>query len=60
MSDHLTPEKIMQIGMAFLGSKTLMSAAELEVFTVLAQKALDAEALRERLGLHPRSAFGFL
>jgi len=59
MSDHLTPEKIMQIGMAFWGSKTLMSAAELEVFTVLAQKPLDAEALRERLGLHPRSALDF-
>ena len=59
MSDHPTPEKIMQIGMAFWGSKTLMSAAELEVFTVLAQKPLDAEALRERLGLHPRSARDF-
>ena len=59
MSDHPTPEKIMQIGMAFWDSKTLLSAAELEVFTVLAQKPLDAEALRERLGLHPRSALDF-
>ncbi|MDX1412127.1 MAG: methyltransferase [Nitrospirales bacterium] len=59
MSDHSTPEKIMQIGMAFWGSKALMSAVELEVFTVLAQKPLDAEALRVRLGLHPRSALDF-
>jgi len=59
MSDTLTPEKIMQLGMAFWGSKALMSAVELEVFTVLAQKPLDAEALRERLELHPRSARDF-
>jgi len=59
MSENPTPEKIMQLGMAFWGSKTLMSAVELEVFTVLGQNPLDAEGLRERLGLHSRSARDF-
>jgi len=45
---------------AFWGSKTLLSAAELGVFSELADAgALDAEALRERLGLHPRGARDF-
>ena len=59
MSEHLTPEKIMYLGTAFWGSKTLLSAAELGVFTELAKQPLNAEALRERLGLHPRSARDF-
>ena len=59
MSEHLTPEKIMHLGMAFWGSKTLLSAAELGVFTELAKQPLKAEALQERLGLHPRSARDF-
>ena len=59
MSDTLTPEKIMKLGMAFWGSKTLMSAVELELFTVLAQSPLDGERLRNRLGLHSRGARDF-
>ncbi len=53
--NHLSPEKIMKLGMAFWGAKTLLSAVELGLFTTLAQTGpLDGEALRERLGLHPR------
>ena len=59
MTHPLTPEKIMQLGMAFWGSKTLLSAVELEVFTVLAREPLDADALQQQLGLHPRSARDF-
>lgn len=59
MSDTVTPEKIMQLGMAFWGSKALLSAVELKVFTILAQKPLSEEELREQLGLHPRSAKDF-
>jgi FAD/FMN-containing dehydrogenase len=55
-----TPGAIMQLGTAFWGSRTLMSAVELGVFSALADAgALDAEVLRERLGLHPRSATDF-
>jgi len=54
-----SPEQIMQLGMAFWGSKTLLSAVELEVFSKLASQQLDATALQARLGLHPRSARDF-
>jgi len=56
---ELTPDSIMQLGLGFWGSKTLLSAVELGVFTELAKGPLDAESLRMRLGLHPRSARDF-
>jgi len=59
MSQSLTPDTIMQLGMGFWGSKTLLSAVELEVFTVLAKEPMDAPTLQKRLGLHPRSAQDF-
>jgi hypothetical protein len=59
MSDHLTPDGIMQLGLGFWGSKTLLSAIELGLFTELATGPLEAVALTERLGLHPRSARDF-
>ncbi len=55
----LTPDGIMQLGFGFWGSKTLLSAVELGLFTELAKKPLDAGALTKRLGLHPRSARDF-
>ena len=60
MNQDLTPAKIIQLGMGFWGPKTLLSAVELGVFTEMAKGPLDAEALRQRLGLHPRSARDFL
>jgi SAM-dependent methyltransferase len=56
---HLTPEGIMQLGIGFWGSKTLLSAIELGLFTELAKGPLDAKALTKRLKLHPRSAKDF-
>jgi hypothetical protein len=53
------PDGIMQLGHGFWGSITLLSAVELGLFSELAAESLDAEALRERLGLHPRSARDF-
>jgi O-methyltransferase domain/Dimerisation domain len=51
----------MQLGLGFWGSKTLLSAVELGLFTELAKEgSLDAETLSERLMLHPRSARDFL
>jgi len=55
----LSPAKIMQLGVGFWGSKTLLSAIELGLFTVLARGPRDAETLRLQLGLHPRSARDF-
>jgi hypothetical protein len=55
----VTPERIMQVGFGYWASKTLLSAVELGLFTELAKNSLDAETLRARLGLHPRSAVDF-
>ena len=54
-----SPEHILQIGLGFWGSKTLLSAVEMEVFTELAKHPEDLETLTGRLGLHPRSAHDF-
>ena len=60
MHAQLTPERIMQTGLAFWPSKTLLSAIELGVFTELAKGPESFAALSGRLGLHPRSARDFL
>jgi DNA-binding IclR family transcriptional regulator len=60
--DLVTPsaERIIALGTGFLGSKALLSAVELGVFTELAKEPLPLEVLRDRIGLHPRSARDFL
>jgi hypothetical protein len=60
MSAPLTPEKILQTGLAFWPAKTLLSAIEMDVFTELARGPEAFAALSGRLGLHPRSARDFL
>jgi hypothetical protein len=59
VSEQATPDQIMQVGLGFWASKTLLTAVELELFTELAKHPEDAEALRTRLGLHVRSARDF-
>jgi hypothetical protein len=54
------PDRIMQVGMGFFASKTLLSAVELGVFTELASRPDTADGLGERLGLHPRGRRDFL
>ena len=56
---HLTPDRIMQLGLGFWGAKALLSALELGLFTELAKGPVEAKALRQRLGLHERSARDF-
>jgi len=53
-------DHILQIGLGFWASKTLLSAVEMELFTELAKHPQDLESLQGRLGLHPRSARDFL
>ena len=60
LSDRLNPEKILQTGLAFWASKTLLSAVEMGVFTELSHGPEYFDALSGRLGLHPRSARDFL
>lgn len=53
------PDHILQVGLGFWASKTLLSAVEMELFTELAKHPADLETLQGRLGLHPRSARDF-
>ncbi|WP_445168236.1 methyltransferase [Mycolicibacterium sp. Dal123E01] len=60
-SPTVTPDAIMQLGTAYWGSKTLLSAVELNVFGLLSESGpLSADELRDKLGLHPRSALDFV
>ncbi len=58
--NQATPDKILQVGLGFWASKTLLSAIEMELFTELAKHPEDLPALQARLGLHPRSARDFI
>lgn len=60
MSEQLSPDKILQTGLAFWASKTLLSAIEMGLFTELARGPESFDAVSGRLGLHPRSARDFL
>jgi hypothetical protein len=57
---NITPDRILQTGMAFWASKTLLSAVEMELFTELAKHPEDLTTLQGRMGLHPRAARDFL
>jgi hypothetical protein len=59
MAAHVSPEQILGLGLGFWGSKTLLSAIELGVFTELTRAAADADTLAARLKLHPRAARDF-
>ena len=56
MNEQLTPEKILQTGLAFWASKTLLSAVEMGVFTELSAAPESFDNLSARLRLHPRAA----
>jgi len=57
---ELDPSHIMQVGAGFWASKTLLSAVEMGLFTILDVEALTAAQVGERLGLHPRPIYDFL
>jgi hypothetical protein len=59
-NQHPTPDAIMQLTRAYAGSKALVSAVELELFTTLADGPLTGEALRAKLGLQSRGTADWL
>lgn len=59
MSAQVDPSQIMQVGMGFWASKTLLSAVELELFTRLGDDGLSPAELRDELGLHDRAVPDF-
>ena len=54
------PSNIMQVGMGFWASKTLLTAVKLELFSHLAAKSLSGEEVKHKLGLHDRGLYDFL
>jgi len=59
MPTTVNPDKIMQLGLGFWASKTLLTAIEIGLFTELGNGPLAAPELIDRLQLHPRSARDF-
>jgi O-methyltransferase/methyltransferase family protein len=59
-SARTTPDAIMRLGLAFWGSKALLTAVELGLFSTLAQGPLTAEALTAKLALQPRGTTDWL
>ncbi len=55
----MNPAEIMQLGLGFMASKTLLSAIELGVFTKLSEGPRNVEQLTSDLGLHQRSGLDF-
>ncbi|TMA49189.1 MAG: methyltransferase, partial [Deltaproteobacteria bacterium] len=53
MATEPIPDRILDLGTGFWGSKALLTAVELGLFSELAAGPLERETLRERLGLHP-------
>jgi hypothetical protein len=54
------PRRILEIGMGFWASKTVLSAVELDLFTTLGAGPLTGLQIATRLGLHPRGLYDFL
>ena len=57
---HHNPEHILKIGMGFWASKTVLTAVNLKLFTLLAKQPLSAQEIRRTLGLHERAYLDFL
>lgn len=58
-TERPTPAPIMRLATAFAGAKALLSAVQLGVFAVLADRSMDGEELRQQVGIHPRGAGDF-
>ncbi|WP_076609320.1 methyltransferase [Natronorubrum thiooxidans] len=54
------PNQIMEIGLGFQASKTLLTATKLGVFEALSAESKTRATLEDELGLHPRSSADFL
>src|SRR5690349_9675136 len=60
-NDETRPDAIIQLGLAFWGSKALLSAVELGLFTALGEAGpADVDEIARRIGLNRRSARDFL
>src|SRR2546423_9950126 len=60
MQDEISPDHILQTGFGFWASKTLLSAVELGLFSLLADGSKTGIELQGAMGLHPRATYDFL
>lgn len=60
LEKQVDPSKIMQIGMGFWASKTLLAGVNMGLYTLLAKGALSGNDIRNKLELHDRSLYDFL
>ena len=58
-SECARPDRILDIGFAFRKSKVLLSAVELDMFTVLGSGTAECDEFAGRLGIHRRGARDF-
>jgi predicted O-methyltransferase YrrM len=59
MTSAINPSRILETGFGFWGSKVLLTAVELELFTKLGDQSMTGESLGGMLGLHPRGIWDF-
>tara|TARA_R110002124_G_scaffold154372_2_gene321378 strand:- start:3985 stop:5022 length:1038 start_codon:yes stop_codon:yes gene_type:complete len=57
---QLDPSLIIQIGMGFWASKTLLTAVNVGLFSHLANQELSGVDIQKKIGLHQRSLYDFL
>lgn len=57
---QLSPSRIIETGMGFWASKTLLTAVNIGLFTRLGKGPLPASRIAEKLDLHQRSIYDFL
>ena len=56
----VNPSKIMQIGLGFWASKSLLTAVNMRLLTHLANGELSGQDIKKKLGLHNRGLYDFL
>jgi precorrin-6B methylase 2 len=59
-AQKVDPTNILQTGMGFWASKTLLTAVKLELFTLLAARPLSAKEIKYEKCLHERGLYDFL
>lgn len=59
-NNTLTPSRILEVGMGFWATKTLLTAVGLELFTLLGKSTMSGSEIKEKLNLHHRSLYDFL
>ena len=57
---QVDPSKIMQVGTGFMATKTLLTAVNMELFTILSKRELSGKEIQSKLGLHDRNLYDFL